>query len=991
MPMAAFRVAHADDQASSTNAVINGDFEQGLNGWKWVIASRADACAAVDSTQPHSGRNAVRITNKSQLGANVYGSLQQGLTGLKPGTEYELSLWVKSVNANNCWFGGGPDWKVRQGLPVNAHAWSREAIRFKTGKDDTTWIVIINADGPTDELLLDDVAIVEANGRHAWVFSPAVNAASLAGEKASVELAKGAYDAAFYDKSEDISGTASFTAPANYPGGRVSLGFRNNDGSETTIASAVVPAVSASSILTVPFLISATWFPQGKTLMQVCLDRLPVASATVSRDDISGQLPQFALDTAHRLDKVRGDAAARRLTSNSYVGLGLNVASRFVNRVEAPDIAAKQNDGWTWLQLREVQSVLDETEQLLRNPIPSAPSCPFGPVRIDRGVFVSDKLGASGPVFFGGYGHFDQVLKDAPNFPGLGASIIQNEMGPNSLRSDGTDTGNLSELLSRFKRCTANSISLDLLLSPHYFPKWAQLEAPDVMVNNPGFITYNIDHPVARKAVGQWIKAAVSAVKDEPSLFSVCLSNEPVYEESGRDPYSRPLWIEYLRSKHGAIDNLNMLYGTSYKSFDDVLVPPAAVPSLTEPTNSLCAYYDWMQFNAEHFADWHRWMNGIVKSVAPNVRTHSKVMVFDVLSRDALDRGTDLEQFCNITGIAGNDEGTGVLKDDDTDAQSSIPYAYKWQGEELAYDLLRSFRNQPVFNSENHIIPDHYTLPVPGDYVRSVMWQGALHGQGATTTWVWGEEPKPSGDLYGSIYFRPADIFGAGRAWIDALRCAAQVAAIVRAKPHIAILYTRTSLYWQKDYAQSVLAAYTALTFLGEPVTFVSETQLAEGRVPPVRAILLPHATNVGDGAVNGLATFVANGGRLIALGDGNLSRDEYSRARDLSAALKPTPLPFSDDERVVYRQLSPIAKVLGAPGELHDAASGKGVLGVEFRVVSDRGRTYLSALNQTKTPVTVRLSRPTSGVGKDLLSGQTIALGAIKLNSMQPRLIELP
>ena len=77
---------------------------------------------------------------------------------------------------------------------------------------------------------------------------------------------------------------------------------------------------------------------------------------------------------------------------------------------------------------------------------------------------------------------------------------------------------------------------------------------------------------------------------------------------------------------------------------------------------------------------------------------------------------------------------------------------------------------------------------------------------------------------------------------------------MVRAKPHIAILYTRNSLYWQKDnYPRIVKAAYTALTFLGEPVTFVTERQLAEGTAAPVRAIILPQAKHVAAATVAAL------------------------------------------------------------------------------------------------------------------------------------------
>ena len=127
------------------------------------------------------------------------------------------------------------------------------------------------------------------------------------------------------------------------------------------------------------------------------------------------------------------------------------------------------------------------------------------------------------------------------------------------------------------------------------------------------------------------------------------------------------------------------------------------------------------------------------------------------------------------------------------------------------------------------------------------------------------------------------------------------------ATPHIAILYTRNSLYWQKDdYPRIVKAAYTALTFLGEPVTFVTERQLAEGTAAAVQAIVLPQANHVADATVAALIQFVAKGGKLIAVGDGNLGFDEYNRKRSVPRSLKPASLPVSDDERIVFRQLAP-------------------------------------------------------------------------------------
>jgi len=293
-----------------------------------------------------------------------------------------------------------------------------------------------------------------------------------------------------------------------------------------------------------------------------------------------------------------------------------------------------------------------------------------------------------------------------------------------------------------------------------------------------------------------------------------------------------------------------------------------------------------------------------------------------------------------------------------------------------------------VANSENHTINDGEQRPISPDFIRASMWQGALHGLGQTAIWEFGDANRGED---GGIKLRPACIFGAGRAWLDARRCAPIAAAVVRATPHIAILYTRNSLYWQKDgYPRTVKAAYTALSFLGEPVTFVTERQLAEGSAAPVQTILLPQANHVTDATVAALTKFVAKGGKLIALGAGNLSNDEYSRPRNLVSALKPSPLPASGDERIVFRQLAPIVRNLGAPPELLDAQNGERVFGVEYRVVSDQGRTYLSALNQLKNEQVVKFAEGSWARTKDLLSGDSVERTHIQLRSMIPVLLDL-
>jgi hypothetical protein len=157
-----------------------------------------------------------------------------------------------------------------------------------------------------------------------------------------------------------------------------------------------------------------------------------------------------------------------------------------------------------------------------------------------------------------------------------------------------------------------------------------------------------------------------------------------------------------------------------------------------------------------------------------------------------------------------------------------------------------------------------------------------------------------------------------------------------------------------------------------------------------VRTIVLPQANHVTDATVKALAQFVAQGGKLIAMGDGNLGHDEYDRRRQLPETLRPVALPASGDDRVVFRQLTPLTRDLGGPAELLDAQTGERAFGVEYRVVCDQGRTYFSALNQLKNALVVKLAGGPQTQIKDLLSGAPVDGAHIRLRPMVPVLLDL-
>ena len=653
------------------------------------------------------------------------------------------------------------------------------------------------------------------------------------------------------------------------------------------------------------------------------------------------------------------------LAADSYVRLGAAVARRFLVRVTSGGRDGKQPAAWSLLQLEEARRVLERTEEDIRRVLRR------GARRVPP------------RRYYGGYGHFDEVSWDIPSFADMGTMLIQQQRGPGHMNADGSVGPGAASLLRTFQLANEYGVKVDLLLAPHNFPGWAVKAAPDITDVTPsGFIWFNVDHPTWREVMEKWIDRIIPLVKDSPALFGVCLSNEPTYRNSGRDRYSRPKWIDYLKRHHDDIASLNALYGTTYARFDEVPVPdvPKKAPKDTEKIRAL---YDWTRFNCENFAAWHEWMHNCIKRNAPGVKTHAKIMPY-VFTRHGLLRGIDPELICRFTDIAGNDSDSFLRK------PSRWPYVYKWQTQQMWYDLLHSFRGQDVFNSENHPVRDNGApVHVPPAHTRATLWQGALHHQTATTIWAWFE---PNYQRYkGLIVMRPANVYEVGRTMLDLNRLSDEMTAVSGAKPRVAILYSIPSVFWERNgMKQCIKAVYTSLTFMGQPVTFITERQLTAGRYADVDWIVVPRATHVSDAAVAELKRYSARTGKLVFVGKSNLAWDEYHRKHDLRGAFKrAVRLDVKLKEKAVF---SPLREAFAKGGlstvALHDAKTGKPAWGIEYRIVPFRGRLLVPMINFLHDPLTVSLDM--KGQAIDLVTDRPIELDRITLKPMEAILISV-
>jgi hypothetical protein len=347
--------------------------------------------------------------------------------------------------------------------------------------------------------------------------------------------------------------------------------------------------------------------------------------------------------------------------------------------------------------------------------------------------------------------------------------------------------------------------------------------------------------------------------------------------------------------------------------------------------------------------------------------------------------GNDPYLYSSITDISGND-GINVY------TYGEQQFASEWLSNALTYDLQRSMKDAPVYNSENHIMWEDDARVVPERHIHTALWQQAIHGQSATTLWVWETADSPDIEarpFYGCILYRPACARAVGIVNNDLNRAAKEVAALQQAPFQVQILHSTSAMaYRERGYESCFKDLYTALDFCGVKVGFVTERQLEEGIMPKTSVLFVPDVRHLSNAAFAALKNYK---GRVVVLGDQSLAFDEYDKPR--SDRLVSTSILYSRATalRDLWKSLvSETAKLNLRPRvELLDDKGGH-VWGVEWRQADTVDGTLINMCNYLNNPVSVKLCLKGKSVkAVDVLSGERVS-GLIKLQPLETRLLRV-
>jgi hypothetical protein len=542
-----------------------------------------------------------------------------------------------------------------------------------------------------------------------------------------------------------------------------------------------------------------------------------------------------------------------------------------------------------------------------------------------------------------------------------------------------------ANVIETLKAAEEQNIAVNLLLSPHYFPDWLLKKYPEVRSNSTGFIKYLIDQPKAKEVIEDYLRTVIPLVKDYKSLLTVTLSNEPVFQ-TNRDTYYLPLWHDWLRDMYGgSLAELNRVYGSVYASFDEMPMPLVI--------EGKPIVYDWVTFNNKVFSEWHQWMADIVHDMAPGLPVQSKTMA---KLQDSLNWGVDYEQFSGFSQINGND-AYNVIGDGSMGFIKEMSF----------YDMQRSFNPAPIFNSEHHFIKDgddQYT-PDQAKRVRAILWQGAVHGKSASTSWVWERTYDDTSDFVGSLLHRPDVVADIGQTNHDLNRLAEEVTALQNETPKAAILYSLSSGIYNNAWDDTLRKSYAALVYSGQRIGFVSEKQAAQGGLSGYELLLVPASGHVSADTLAAVKAFAEAGGKVVLIGEDTVSRDQHDQplpAADIAAVKgRAVVLPASYEAGKlaspgitdIQSAVLPLLEELEAlPVRVMDIATGEPATELGWQTSVYKGRLLLNLVNYTgegKRITVLREGHPAGGV-LELIGNAAVNASDLELQPYGVYLLDL-
>jgi len=678
-----------------------------------------------------------------------------------------------------------------------------------------------------------------------------------------------------------------------------------------------------------------------------------------------------------------------------------------------PQAEAVRTPKWELAQTNEIlDSAIAELNRVRRRPESRRPIPKINSAHLTvaDGFLSSDGQ----PVFSGGF-IWAPMDMDEAFYRVIGGGVW---LTLGSLAEDGTvSPQRISDIKNTLDALQAKGQKTTITLGQNV-PRWAVSKWPDIDDYKGHFFGYDIDHPQVKPMWRKLLGSLGPAVTEHTSTFNYQLAGEPVWPTVGTwvvnnaSPHTYKRYRSRLKKLYGNIGALNKCWGTGYSGFGDIKARP-------KDDSNRAEWYDWCRFNQWRVNDFFRFLRDEIHKYDPDALCNIKVSVGSVsVGIGATWGGTnhytdghygiDREALVDMTEINGLDNflcpqyGRSTCRHhlEDTEAYSTL-----WPGHSIVLDFIRSLGpDKLIYDSEWHSVSSVYYIdPEPSaGYMRAALWQGTLHGMGATRTWYWSRRsdgspvPRCLNEYYGSLLVQPRTLNEYGRGLAELNAFGPEVVALERQPRQIRLLYSEPSSIQSIDYLDSQLIAYEALYFTGIPIGFVTENDLQTTGLPAdCKWLVVADTRYVKKATLDWLNNYVNGGGKLLVIGDNALKFNEYGA-------------PYSSSQRSFIDDADKLDVV--APPKLHGQiealmsktgvnrpircvdSGGDTAFGVMCRSAEYRGGRLICLINVAAKPMNVSLELAGRIVTKatDLLENKSVDVRTISLEPLAIRLLRV-
>ena len=376
-----------------------------------------------------------------------------------------------------------------------------------------------------------------------------------------------------------------------------------------------------------------------------------------------------------------------------------------------------------------------------------------------------------------------------------------------------------------------------------------------------------LESPYMKHAMAEAIKAKTPRPGELPNMLVHVMEGELSY--CCYCEYTQEMFRNWLIERHGSLERINHVWGTSYQTINDI-----RTPHHENWDGNRARWYDFADFNQQRFTNHHVWAKSQVRQVDPVTPVTVGGIYYAFSARQGL-LGVDNEAWIDAMCDAAEAEAFGP---------GTMPTDFLWAVCDGRKPIIDLEYHSDIFN----------------------WWPNFLHGYAILAMWWW-----PGADatdmLDSSVPHSPSiPLTEVEKLLVNALdiqRLSKEIIQFPMARSPFALLYSRSSLLQAPPdtartipYSADLERLYNATTPLDAGRTFVTEHDLAQGQASRFRVIALPSVTYLAPEAFADLKTFAENGGTLLVLGD-SLRADQYARPADYLAKLGLSVSGSLDDE----------------------------------------------------------------------------------------------